>query len=144
MPSYIYYRVVVVDDDSRIQLVVLVTEETRVTQHVRLRPINATPDRGHIEVPRSTDHVVETTARYSNQQGFTSRQNPCQPQPTENIGNLSASRRCLWERTTVSTVWSAASISESEFTEPLRNNTVGPQKQQSSQDKGKKCCFSED
>ena len=44
-------------------------------------------------------------AGYSNQQqGSKSRQNPCQVQPTENIGNLSASRRCLWVRTTVSTV----------------------------------------
>ena len=41
------------------------------------------------------------TARYSNQQGSKSRQNPCQFQPTENTGNLSASRRCLWVRTTV-------------------------------------------
>ena len=33
-------------------------------------------------------------ARYLNQQGSKSRQNPCQVQPTENIGNVSASRRC--------------------------------------------------
>ena len=46
------------------------------------------------------------TTRYSDQQGSKSRQNPCQVQPTENIGNLSASRRCLWVRTTVTTVWS--------------------------------------
>ena len=31
----------------------------------------------------------------------------CQVQPPDNIGNLSASRRCLWDRTAVST---AASI----------------------------------
>ena len=55
------------------------------------------------------------TNLYSDQQGSKSRQNPCQVQPTENIGNLPASRRCLWVRTTVSTVWSAASISESEL-----------------------------
>ena len=55
------------------------------------------------------------TTRYSEQQGSKSQQNPCQVQPTDNIGNLSASRRCLWVRTTVS-VWSAASISESELT----------------------------
>ena len=55
------------------------------------------------------------TACYSNQQGSQSRQNPCPVQPIENIGNLSVSRRCLWVRTTVSTVWSASSISESEL-----------------------------
>ena len=43
------------------------------------------------------------TARYSNQQGSQSRQNPCLVQPTENIGNLSVSRRCVWIQTTVST-----------------------------------------
>ena len=43
------------------------------------------------------------TARYSNQQGSQSRQNPCLVQPTENIGNLSVSRRCVWVQTTVST-----------------------------------------
>ena len=35
------------------------------------------------------------TTRYSDKQGFKSRQNPFQVQPTENIGNFSASRRCL-------------------------------------------------
>ena len=55
------------------------------------------------------------TIRYSDQQRSKSQQNRCQVQPTENIGNLSASRRCLWVRTTVSTVWSAASISKSEI-----------------------------
>ena len=37
-------------------------------------------------------------SRYSDQQGSESRQNPCQVQPPNNIGNLSASRRCLWVR----------------------------------------------
>ena len=42
------------------------------------------------------------TTRYSDQQGSKSRQNPCQVQPPENIGNLSASRRCLnWVRTII-------------------------------------------
>ena len=50
------------------------------------------------------DHIM-VTVRYSNQQGSKSRQNPCQVQPTENIGNLSASRRCLRVRTTVFTVF---------------------------------------
>ena len=36
-----------------------------------------------------------TTTRCSDQQGSKSRQSPCQVQPTENIGNLSASRGCL-------------------------------------------------
>ena len=66
--------------------------------------------RGHKEVRRSTGHIMVTT-RYSNQQGSKSRQNPCQVQPPENIGNLSVSRRCLWVKTTVSTVWIAVSIS---------------------------------
>ena len=74
--------------------------------------LNDNPSRGHKEVRRSPGHIM-VTARYSNQQGRKSRQNPCQVQPTENIGNLSASRQCFWVRTTVSTVWSAASISES-------------------------------
>ena len=54
------------------------------------------------------------TKRYSKQQEFKSRQNPCQIRPPENMGNVSASRRCLWVRITVSTVRSASSISESE------------------------------
>ena len=57
------------------------------------------------EVRRSTGHIM-ATIRYSIQQGSKSRQNPCQVQPTESIGNLSASRRCIWVRSTVSTVWS--------------------------------------
>ena len=62
---------------------------------------NANPARGHKEVRRSTGRIVVTT-RYSNQQGSKSRLNSCQVQPTESMGNLSASRRCLWVRTTVS------------------------------------------
>ena len=53
--------------------------------------------------------------RYSNQLESKSRQNPCHVQPPENVGNLWASRRFIWVRTTVSTVWSAARISESEL-----------------------------
>ena len=75
---------------------------------------NVNPARGHKEVPRSTGQIMVTT-RYSNPQGSKSRQNPRQVQPTENIGNISTSRRCLRVRTTVSTVWSAASFSESEL-----------------------------
>ena len=37
------------------------------------------------------------TTRYSSQQGSESQQNPCQVQPLEEIKNLSASRRCLFE-----------------------------------------------
>ena len=55
----------------------------------------AIPVRDHKEVRRSTGHIMATT-RYSNQLGSPSRENPCQVQPTEDIGNLSASRRCLW------------------------------------------------
>ena len=73
---------------------------------------NVNPARGHKEVRRSTGHIM-VTIRYSSQQGSKSRQNVCQVRPPENIGNLSASRRCLWVRTTGSTVWSVASISES-------------------------------
>ena len=61
---------------------------------------NANPARGHKEVRRSTGHIM-VTARYSDQQGSKSRQNPCQVQPTENIGNLSGSRQCLWVRTMI-------------------------------------------
>ena len=57
--------------------------------------LNANPARGHKEVPRSMGHIM-MTARYPNQQGSKSRQNPCQVQPTENIGNLSASRSYIW------------------------------------------------
>ena len=69
---------------------------------------NADPARGHKDVRRSTGDIM-VTARYSNQQGFKLRQNPCQVQQTENIENLSASRRCLCVRTTISTISSAAS-----------------------------------
>ena len=43
--------------------------------------------------------------RYSNQHRLKPRQNAyyCQVQPPDNIENLSASRRCLWVRMTVST-----------------------------------------
>ena len=58
----------------------------------------------------SAGHIMVTTL-YSNHQGSKSRQNPCRVQPTENIGNLLASRLCP----TVSTVWSAPSVSESEL-----------------------------
>ena len=71
----------------------------------------ANPTRGHEEVPRSTGRIMVTT-RYSNQQGFT--HNPCQAQPTESIGNLSASRRRLKARATASSALSVTSISESE------------------------------
>ena len=50
-----------------------------------------------------THTYIMVTTRYSNQQGSKSLQNPCQIQPTENIGNISASRICLWVRATVST-----------------------------------------
>ena len=68
---------------------------------------NANSARGHKEGRRSRGHIMVIT-RYSNQQGSTSRQNSCQVQPPENIGNLSPSRRCLWVRTIFSTVWCAA------------------------------------
>ena len=53
---------------------------------------NANPACGHKEIRRSTVHNMVTT-RYSDQQGSKSRQNPCRVQPTEKIGNSSASRR---------------------------------------------------
>ena len=46
---------------------------------------------------------IMATTRYSYQQESKSRQNPCQVQPTENIGKLSASRSCLRVGITVST-----------------------------------------
>ena len=86
---------------SHIQRIVLATEETTVTQQVshRIDLSNANPARGHKQVRRSTGHIMVTTP-YSNQQRSKSRQNPCQVQSTENIGNLSTSRRCFWVRTT--------------------------------------------
>ena len=44
------------------------------------------PNHTHEEVRRSTGHTIVTT-RYSYQQGYKSRQNYCQVQPTEDIGN---------------------------------------------------------
>ena len=66
-------------------------------------------------VTKKYEGQLITSTRYSNQQGFKSRQNPCQVQLTENVGNLSTSRRYFWVRITVFTVWSAASILESEL-----------------------------
>ena len=56
---------------------------------------NVNPARGHNEVRRSTGQILVTT-RYSDQERSQSRQNPCQIQPTKNIGNLAGSRQCLW------------------------------------------------
>ena len=79
-------------NDSHIQRVVLATVETMVTQQVSHRDLsNTNPARGHKEVRWSTGHIM-VTSLYLNQQGSKSRQNPCQVQPTENIGNLLASR----------------------------------------------------
>ena len=75
---------------------------------------NANPACGYKKIRRSTGRIMVTT-RYSIQQGSKSRQNLYQVQATQNTGNLSASRRCLWVQATVSTVWSAASITESEL-----------------------------
>ena len=55
--------------------------------------LNANPaTSGHKEAC----HIM-ATARYSTQQGSKSRQNPCQAQPPENIGNLAARRRCDYD-----------------------------------------------
>ena len=109
--------------------IILATEETTVAHNVSaIDVLNANPARGHKEERRSTGHIMVTTrysnqqgsimmtTRYSNQQESKSRQNSCQVQPPT-IVNLSASRRCLWVRTTVFTVWVAANISESEYRE---------------------------
>ena len=56
-----------------------------------VNPSNANPACGHKEVRSSRGHIM-VTARYSNQQGSKSRQNPCQVQPADNIGNILASR----------------------------------------------------
>ena len=62
------------------------------------------------------------TASYSNQQGSKPRQNPCQVQPTENIGNISASRWwwCIWLRTTVCTVSCAPQQTKSTINKVIR------------------------
>ena len=65
--------------------------------------LNVNPARGHKEVRRSRGHIM-VTARYSNSRGSKSRQTPCQIQTSDSIKTLSASRRCLWVRSIVSTV----------------------------------------
>ena len=100
---------------SHIRLIVLATEETTVTQQISHIPIKCqSRSYGYIEVRRSTGHSMVLTC-YSDQQRSKSPQNSCQVRPSQNIGNLSASRQCLWVRTTVSTFWSAVSIAESEL-----------------------------
>ena len=105
--------IVVADDDSHIRRLALEPDEPTMTLQVS-DLANANPARGHKEARRSTGHIM-VTPRYSNQQGLKSRQIHCQVRLTKNIGNLPASRRCLWIRTTFSTVWSTASISEPEL-----------------------------
>ena len=87
--------VAVVVVDPHIQRIVLAAEETPVTQRVSRRPIKcqsgAWSQRG--TKINGSHHV---TTRYSNQQGSKSRQNPCQVQPTKDVGKLSASRRCVF------------------------------------------------
>ena len=74
-----------------------------VTQQASHRPTKRqSRPFGHKEIRRPTGHIMVTT-RYSDQQGSKSRQNPCQVQPNENIGNLSA-RRCQYFR-----IWIASS-----------------------------------
>ena len=77
---------------------VLATEETAaVTQQVSHRQTYQMPIPLVVTKRYEGQRVtVMVTAHYSNQQGSKSRQNPCQVQPTENIGNFSVSRRCLW------------------------------------------------
>ena len=65
--------VVVIVVDSHIQRIILVTEETTVTQQVSHRPINADPACGQKYLPRSTNHIMVTT-RYSDQHESKSRQ----------------------------------------------------------------------
>ena len=62
--------------DSHIQHIILATEEQRCHNKSARDLSNANPDRGHKELRRSTGHIL-VKARYSDQQGFNSRQNPC-------------------------------------------------------------------
>ena len=78
------------------------TEETTVTQHVSHRPIKC-QYRSWSQRGTKVIGSHHGDNPYSNQQGSKSRRNLCQVQPTVNIGNSSASRRCLWVRNTVST-----------------------------------------
>ena len=113
LPSIPTYGVTCLLIDSHIQRIVVETEETTVTQQVSHTPTQR--HRGHKELRPSTGPKM-VKARYSNQQGLHSRRNLCWVQPTENIGNLSASRRCLCLGTKYSLYcWGAASVSESEF-----------------------------
>ena len=90
---------VVVVGDSRIQRIVLAAEVTTATKQVSHRPIKC----------QSRSWSQRGTKVNGSHHGGspllkpTSPQKPCPAQPTTNIGNLSASRRCLWVRTTVST-----------------------------------------
>ena len=101
-------------DDSHIQRFVLATEETTVTQ-VSHRP-NKCQSRSlsQIGTKNNTGHMVGDSPLLK-PTGIKIATKPMQVQPTENIENLSALRRCLWVRTTVSTAWSAANISESGY-----------------------------
>ena len=96
------------------QRIVFATGKTKVTQYVSCRTITCQSRLWSQRVRRSTGHNIVKN-RYSNRQRSKLRQIPCQAQPTENTSDLSAPRRCHWVRTTVSTFWSAANISESEL-----------------------------
>ena len=70
--TYCSQLIVVVVVDSRVQRIVLATEETMVTQQVSHRLSNVNPACGHKVVRRSTGHIMVTT-RYSDQQGSKSQ-----------------------------------------------------------------------
>ena len=114
---------VFVDSHINQRVVLATTEETRVTQRVSHSPIKCQSrswsQRG------STTEKVNGSHRDDNPlpkptQGSKSRQNVCQVQPTDNIGNVSASRRCLFgtKLTFYCLAWCAARISEYEIQAP--------------------------
>ena len=65
------------------------------TVHHRTISLDANPARGYKKVPRSTGHIMVTAPATQTNGRSKSRQKTCQVQPTENIRNCSASRRCL-------------------------------------------------
>ena len=69
---------------------VLATEDTTLTQQVSHRLLKCR-SRSWSQRGTKVNGSHHGDNRYSDQQGSKSRQNPCQVQPTENIGNLSRS-----------------------------------------------------
>ena len=86
-------------------------------QRVSRGPIRChSPAVGNEGVRRSTGHIIVTTRNAQTNRNRKSSKTLARYQPPDSIGNFSASRRCLWVRSTVFTfVRSGASGSPSEL-----------------------------